>query len=187
LSQLIGLFKRVRPATPAQQLHARIVEQARQPAFYAALGVPDTLDGRFELIALHCFLVMRRLKVEAAGVVLAREVVEAMFADLDASLREMGAGDLGVGKRIKKMGQAFYGRVAAYDAAMADPAGLEAALLRNLYGTVPQHAEAEAAAVAGYILDCAAFLENQAISDIYKGILHFPQVRPGSSAAAGRH
>ena len=104
---ILQLFKRRRSSEAARQLHEAIVAQARQPGFYAAMGVPDTLDGRFELIALHGFLVMHRLKAEPAGTGLAREVAEAIFSDLDASLREMGAGDLGVGRRVKKMGEAF--------------------------------------------------------------------------------
>lgn len=187
LSRLIGLFQHRQPLTPAQRLHALVVEQARQPAFYTALGVPDTLDGRFELIALHCFLVMRRLKVEAAGVELARELVEAMFADLDASLREMGAGDLGVGKRIKKMGQGFYGRVAAYDTALPDPAALELALTRNLYGTVAAPLPAAVGQVAAYVTKCAHSLEKQSISNISSGFLEFAAIPDGVPAAPGDH
>jgi len=172
---------------PAQRLHALVVEQARQPAFYTALGVPDTLDGRFELIALHCFLVMRRLKGEPAGIALARELVEAMFADLDASLRELGAGDLGVGRRIKKMGQGFYGRVAAYDAALTDPAALELALTRNLYGTVDQPSPATVGRVAAYVIKCMRILEKQSISDISSGFLEFPLLPDGIPAPTGGH
>lgn len=187
LSRLLGLFKRRKTPSPAGHLHARIVEQARQPAFYTGLGVPDTLDGRFELIALHCFLVMHRLKAEPAGVELAREVAEVMFADLDASLREMGAGDLGVGKRVKKMGQAFYGRVAAYDGALADREALEAALRRNLYGTAPAASPAAVGAVTVYMMKCANLLEKQSISDLSGGFLEFPLVPAGPLAPPGRH
>lgn len=187
LSRLFGLFKRGKPPAPAQRLHALIVEQARQPAFYSTLGVPDTLDGRFELIALHCFLVMHRLKAEPAGVDLARAVAEAMFADLDASLREMGAGDLGVGKRVKKMGQAYYGRVAAYDGALADPEALEPALRRNLFGTVPDAPAAAVSAVAAYMMECADLLKKQNISDIYDGFLEFAPVPGGPLPPPRRH
>jgi len=187
LSRLFGLFKHLKAPSPAQRLHMLIVQRARQPEFYATLGVPDTLDGRFELIALHCFLVMHRLKAEPAGVDLARELVETMFADLDASLREMGAGDLGVGKRIKKMGQAFYGRVAAYDTALADLTALEAALQRNLYGTVAAPSAAILAMVGGYVMKCAQFLEKQSISDISSGFLEFSLIPAGLPPAPSRH
>jgi cytochrome b pre-mRNA-processing protein 3 len=187
LSRLLSFFKRRKAASPAQRLHALIVQRAREPAFYAALGVPDTLDGRFELIALHCFLVMHRLKAEPAGVDLARELVEVMFADLDASLREMGAGDLGVGKRIKKMGQGFYGRVAAYDTALEDLTALEAALQRNLYGTVAEPPAAILAMVGVYVMKCAHLLEKQSISDISSGLLAFPLIPEVLPPVPGRH
>jgi cytochrome b pre-mRNA-processing protein 3 len=187
LSRLTGLFKRRKVPTPAQLLHRLIVEQARQPGFYTALHVPDTLDGRFELIALHCFLVVHRLKAEPAGVELARQIVETMFADLDASLREMGAGDLGVGKRIKKMGQGFYGRVAAYDAGLADLTALEAALRRNLYGTVEALPDAVVSMVAAYAMKCSHMLEKQSISDVSSGFLAFPPIPAGPPPAPARH
>lgn len=122
----------------AQRLYAAIVAAARRPEFYREGGVPDTLDGRFELVTLHAYLVLHRLRLEPAAAEPAQTLFDAMFLDMDESLREIGVGDLGVGRRIKQMGQAFYGRAAAYDAglAAADPAVLEAALARNLYGTV---------------------------------------------------
>jgi cytochrome b pre-mRNA-processing protein 3 len=172
------MFKR-RSDGAAVQLHRAIVAQARQSAFYTTLAVPDTLDGRFELIALHGFLVMHRLKADAAGTALAREVAEEIFRDLDASLREMGAGDLGVGRRVKKMGEAFYGRIAAYDAALADGAALEAALQRNLYGTAPT-SPAVLSAMKDYCIDSVNSLERLDFSEISKGRVAFP-------APAGTH
>ena len=101
------LFKRERTEAPATLLYAKLVAQARQPEFYARCGVPDTVDGRFDLISLHLFLVLHRLKrdrPESAD--LAQAVFDLMFHDMDQSLREMGAGDLGVGRRVKVMIQA---------------------------------------------------------------------------------
>ncbi len=127
-------------AAPAHNLYRSLVEQSRRPGFYEYLGVPDTLDGRFEMVAIHAFLVLRALKGKAGEPVqeLAERVVEVMFADMDQTLREMGVGDLGVGKRVKMMASSFYGRIAAYDAGLAgEPGVLEEALRRNLYGTSP--------------------------------------------------
>jgi cytochrome b pre-mRNA-processing protein 3 len=183
---ILQLFKRRRANEAARQLHRIIVAQARQPAFYAALGVPDTLDGRFELIALHGFLVMHRLKADPTGIDLAREVAECIFDDLDASLREMGAGDLGVGKRVKKMGEAFYGRVAAYDAGLAAGGDLQDALRRNLYGTVQPSAEALAAA-SDYVRNCCNILEYCNISDISRGHLSFPGLPAEFTEPPARH
>jgi cytochrome b pre-mRNA-processing protein 3 len=168
------------------QLHLAIVTQARQPAFYTALGVPDTLDGRFELIALHGFLVMHRLKADPAGTELARDLAETIFDDLDASLREMGAGDLGVGRRVKKMGEAFYGRIAAYDAGLADGGDLRDALRRNLYGTVQPAAETLAAAEI-YVRNCFNILKNCDFSDLLKGSLSLPAPPADGVPPPARH
>src|SRR3546814_8966780 len=99
------LFARNRHAEPAEdtadRLYAAIVAQARHPAFYQDYGVPDTVDGRFEMIALHAFLLLHRLKQDPERTAkLGQAVYDAMFLDMDASLREMGAGDLGVGRRV---------------------------------------------------------------------------------------
>ncbi|MFM9845014.1 MAG: ubiquinol-cytochrome C chaperone family protein [Dongiaceae bacterium] len=183
---ILQLFRRRRPNEAAKQLHLTIVTQARQPAFYTALGVPDTLDGRFELIALHGFLVMHRLKADPAGIGLARDLAETIFDDLDASLREMGAGDLGVGKRVKKMGEAFYGRVAAYDAGLATGGDLADALRRNLYGTARPSAETLAAAET-YVRNCSSVLKNYSISDFSTGRPGFPAVLADVDPPPARH
>jgi cytochrome b pre-mRNA-processing protein 3 len=121
----------------AADLYAAAVAQARRPEFYERLGVPDTLDGRFELVALHVFLILRGLRAQAPSAELGQALVDRFVADMDASLRELGAGDLGVGRKVRAMGQALYGRIAAYESGLTGPAGmLEAALRRNLFGTV---------------------------------------------------
>jgi cytochrome b pre-mRNA-processing protein 3 len=129
-------LRRPRTPPPAETVYARLVEGARAPALYRDLGVPDTLDGRFEMLVLHAVLFFRRLRSEdEAARRLGQEVFEAMFRDMDGSLRELGVGDLTVPKRIKGMIQAFYGRGAAYDTALdgGDAAALEDALARNIY------------------------------------------------------
>ena len=121
---------------PAFALYGLAVAAARQPYFYAALGVPDTLDGRFDLVGLHVFLLIRRLgDLPHPGPALAQAVFDAMFSDMDMNLREMGVSDLSVGKRVRAMWLAFHGRAAAYRAAMdaADTAALAAALERNVW------------------------------------------------------
>ncbi len=127
----------------AWKLYGEIVEQARCPALFTDLKIPDSVDGRFESIVLHLVLVLRRLKQDfPEAETLAAALQEAFYADMDRSLREMGAGDLGVGKRVQRMAEGFVGRLASYEAALADPAqegdgGLAASLLRNVYGTLP--------------------------------------------------
>jgi len=169
-------------AIPARALYERIVAQARQPEFYAEFGVPDTLDGRFEMIGLHVFLILYRLKGEPTASGLARAVVEAMVHDMDRSLREMGAGDLGIGRRVKAMARGLYGRIAAYEAGLQGPeAMLEAALGRNLYGTAAA-APAHLAAVAGYVRAQTAALAGQELASLMAGEAAFG---PPPSAAGG--
>jgi len=132
----------------AERLYFAAVGAARQPAVYAALAVPDSVDGRFDMIALHVHLLLRRLRqLGSAGQALGQELVDVMVADMDRSLREMGVGDLSVGRQVKRMVKAFYGRGRAYDQAFGgDLADLHAALARNLYRGQP---------VAGAVLAAA--------------------------------
>ena len=158
----------------AADLYARIVTQARRPGFYLDLGIPDTVDGRFELVALHAFLVIRRLKGEgdAAGR-LAQALFDTMFADMDRALRQMGVGDLGVGKRVKKMVSGFLGRSAAYEAGLeSGDASLDAALRRNVYGTVDA-SDRDAARLSGYMRREAARLDSLDLDQVLAGGLEF--------------
>jgi cytochrome b pre-mRNA-processing protein 3 len=167
------LFRPDPMQAPAAKLYGAIVAQARLPAFYLAGGVPDSIDGRFEMVALHCFLVLRRLRgAGEAAERLAQNLVDAFFGDMDASLREMGAGDLGVGKRVKRMATAFYGRLAAYESAQA-PASLAEALRRNLYGTAAPTA-AQLASVVEYTQATGPRLARQSLEDILAGRPDFP-------------
>ncbi len=117
-------------------LYVAAVAAARDPFLYTAVGVADTLDGRFDLVGLHTFLVIRRLQAQPRpGPDLAQAVFDAMFNDMDVNLREMGVGDLSVGKKVKVMWEAFNGRATAYASALdaGDAAALQAALLRNVW------------------------------------------------------
>jgi cytochrome b pre-mRNA-processing protein 3 len=134
---LKALFK-PRPAVVAgRTLYAATVAQARKPALYAELGAPDTPEGRFEVYSFHVYLLLARLKGEGPQ---AAETAQALFdtyvSALDNSLREMGVGDLAVGKRMRKLGEAFYGRVNSFEKALAalpERAELEALLARTVY------------------------------------------------------
>lgn len=174
-------------AVPARAIYEGIVSQARQPAFYTACGVPDTLDGRFELVALHAFLVLRRLNRGGGSAAdLAQTLVDTLVQDLDRSLREMGVGDLGISRRVKEMARGFYGRIAAYEAGL-DGSGdmLQAALLRNLYGTVEAAPESAVTAMTTYIRREAAGLDDQELVDLMTGTVAFgpPPEGHGSETA----
>ena len=171
---LASLFRRNRYRTQAHAAYTSIVEQAREPDFFLRLEVPDSLDGRFEMIALHMFLVLNRLKAErAATEEFAQALFDAMFADLDRGLREMGASDMGVGKRVKEMATGFYGRIAAYEKGLeGDDQILSEALKRNLYGTVQPSAQA-IAAMARYVRSQAANLGRQPVEAFLKNEIQF--------------
>ncbi len=173
--------------TQAQRLYLTLVAQARKPGFYADCGVPDTLDGRFDMIVLHVVLVVRRLRTEGIkGRALAQALFDVMIDDMDRSLREMGIGDLGVGRRVKAMAKAFYGRAAAYEAALAEGAeAVTEALGRNLFRGVRANA-GEIAAMAAYVCALAAVLDTLSEEEIAGGEIRFPPLdRPdqGYSAA----
>ena len=115
-------------------LYAKAVAQARSPVFYAEREVPDTVDGRFDLLVLHVFLLLHRLGSEGKRMrSVTQGLFDLMFADMDRSLREMGVSDMRIGKKVKEMAKAFYGRIDAYEPALGDAAKLQEALARNLY------------------------------------------------------
>lgn len=161
----------------ADSIYAAIVAQARRPEFYQAAGVPDTIDGRFDLLVMHAFAFFHRLKGESPE---AREmsqlVFDAMFADLDQNLREMGVGDMSIGKKVRKMGAAFYGRARAYDAGLerfaAEPEELRDAIRRNVYSGHDHQAGPDL--LAGYLNRCVAHLADQKTEDLLAGRISFP-------------
>jgi cytochrome b pre-mRNA-processing protein 3 len=118
------------------KLHQSILNQGLRPDFYFEGGARDNFSGRFEMTSLHASLVFRRLRTAgAAGKDLAQECFDALFDGFDEALRDIGTGDLTVGKKIRKMGEAFYGRNKAYDEALTDTSSdnaLSGALHRNL-------------------------------------------------------
>lgn len=128
-------FRKPRLAPPGtiETIYGMIVTQAREAPFYQDLGVPDTVNGRLDLLLLHLWMVLRRLRPIDGGVELAQALFDRFCADMDANLREMGVGDLAVPKRMRAFGEAFYGRSAAYDLALSDSsAALAEALCRNI-------------------------------------------------------
>lgn len=158
----------------AFDLYGRIVAQARLERFYADWGVPDTRDGRFEMIGLHAALVMQRLRMEGApGQELAQALFDLMFADMDHSLREIGVGDLSVGKYIKRMAQTFFARARALDGPLAagDAAAVAAVLARNVYVTGTTPPEGAVLALARYLIDRCAALRRQPGQRLLEGVL----------------
>ena len=172
----------------AQAAYERVVEQARQPVFFVDYGVPDTLDGRFELICLHAFLYLHRLRADwPDSAALSQAFFDTMFADLDRALREMGTGDLSVGKQVKRMARGFYGRIRAYQEGVErDDSSLAAALERNLFGTVRGSAP-RIGAMAEYVRASVRELARQHAPELLCGRVRFPipeAVEQGAEFAA---
>lgn len=177
---LFGLFRRRDDRLDA--LYASIVAYARSPVFYGSHGVPDTLEGRFELLVAATGLVVGRLN---AGTETdrdaARVLSETFFADMDRSLREMGISDTGVPRRMKKIAQAFYGRVTVYETALAAGSrdGVREALVRNVYDG-GEHPGADSLAAALTALHAALGAASPA--EILSGAFVFPDPAAGAEA-----
>lgn len=159
----------------AYLLYAQVVKQARAVEFYTRLGAPDTLEGRFELVTLHAFLLLHRLKNAGKQAKdMAQLVFDVLFDDMDQVLRELGVGDLSVGKKIKSMAELFYGRMNAYDSGIeAKDETLEQAIRRIIFAELEPD-EAQVRGVADYMRRAAADLETQSVDAIMSGALRFP-------------
>ncbi len=181
---ILSVFRRGRHNHNIQALYGAIVAQARSTAFYARHGVADSVDGRFELIVLHLVLVLRRLSSEQEARAhpaaapgfgrIGQQLFDLFCRDLDDNLREMGVGDLAVPREMRKFGEAFYGRQAAYGAALdaADQEALEKALARNILGMA--ETSENAARLARYARAAAERLDADANDELLAGRVVFP-------------
>jgi cytochrome b pre-mRNA-processing protein 3 len=171
-----GLFRRSPKVDSIQPLYGTIVAQARCPAFYRDYGVPDTVTGRLEMILVHAFLFSRRTRSGPDGMRrLGQGVFDRFCDDMDANLREMGIGDLAVPKHMRRIGEAFYGRAAAYDAglAAAEDDALAQALARNVFGDELQQQE-RARRLAAYMRAADSQLAREPDADVMQGRISFP-------------
>lgn len=167
-------LKRLFQAPPfqaeARSLYRQIAARARRPILYTVYGVPDTIDGRFEMLCLHAYAFFHGLKGKGAHAeALSQAVYDAMFVDIDGSLRELGVADLGVGRRIKTMTEALNGRIHAYDRGFAvGDAELEQAVRRNVYGTVTPR-EDQVRGIAAYLRDIRRVFVQASFEDLCTG------------------
>jgi len=182
-ARFLDMFRTTPEKQAAADLYDAVVAAARQPALYQQGGTPDTVDGRFDLIALHAFLLFHRLSGDArwtkTGDVLANHIMK----DMDRNLREMGVGDMSVGKKMKKLARAFYGRLDAYwgavNAAEADALGR--ALARNVYRDETLDAGARDAAaerLAVYVRAQIDALAGQPTEALLAGRVRFLEAAP---------
>jgi cytochrome b pre-mRNA-processing protein 3 len=172
---IFHLFRRTPRTDSIASLYGTIVAQARAPAFYQNCRVPDTVNGRLEMIILHAVLLLARLEREdEPDRRLGQEVFDAFCRDMDASLREMGVGDLAVPRRMRGIGEAFYGCQAAYRAALAAPddAALAGALARNVFAGASAADDGER--LAAYVRRAVRELAAQDADAIRGGRVVFP-------------
>jgi cytochrome b pre-mRNA-processing protein 3 len=173
-----NMFQRFRsrndPQAKIRSLYGAIVAQAREPCFYGDYGVPDTVEGRFDMMVLHVYLVSRRLMADGQESAPAQEVFDLFFQDMDENMRELGVGDLSVPKKVRAMGEAFYGRAGAYNAALADGGDekLVSALDRNVFGGAGNTQAARQ--LARYVRAADRALFAQSPSEIARGEVVFP-------------
>lgn len=168
---LLDRLFRPRPALASgRSLYGHAVAQARVPALYSQLGAPDSVEGRFELYSLHVVLLLDRLRGHGEA---AADASQALFdtyvKSLDHALREMGVGDLSVGRKMRKLGEAFYGRCKSYEAAfeaLPDEGPLQALLARTVYADVDA---APARGLGAYVMSQRASLAAQPLEAIVGG------------------
>ena len=176
MAGFLGLGRRARRERIGFSLYTAAVTAARDPYLFTAVGVPDTLDGRFDIIGVYAFLAIQRLKREPEpGPELAQSLFDAMFSDMDINLRELGVSDMSVGKRVRAMWEAFHGRALAYSQAMeaGDIPALEAALARNIWRGAAPPSEGAAASLARMVQAQEACLTAQTLERLREGEIRF--------------
>ena len=139
--EMFSFLRRDNSSGRVDKAYEIVVNQSRNPIFYKELLIPDNIDGRFDVLSLHMFFIFSRLKnEEQIAADFSQALFDTMFVDMDQSLREMGVGDLSVGKRVKDMGKALLGRIEAYDKAFgAEYSDIEATIVRNIYRSDGSH------------------------------------------------
>jgi cytochrome b pre-mRNA-processing protein 3 len=171
----------VAPRGTIETIYGMIVTQAREPLFYRDLGVPDTVNGRFDLLLMHLWLVLRRFKSVEAGPDLSQALFDHFCTDMDDNLREMGVGDLTVPKRMQAFGEAFYGRTAAYDLALTDS---DEALAQSFCKNILNGADIDKAReLAAYAKDAMTILAAVDAAALKQGAWHFPAPQSAGATA----
>lgn len=174
---MLGRFqqRRTRRKLAARHYEA-IVAQSRETVFYSDLGVPDTMLGRYEMVCLHAYLVLTRLKRESEECArIAQTLHDLIFDDFDVALREEGLGDMGIGHRIKKLARNLHGRISVYESGLAAGDGeMDQILRRNLYASVEPE-PAEVASMIAYIRAARIEIDTVLASALLEGTSSFPE------------
>ncbi len=177
---IFGLFRKKNnnQAIVVRQ-YEHLTQAARRPLFYSDMGVPDTVLGRFEMLTVVLILYFRRTAQSVrSGQEIAQEIIDYFFEDIDHSMRELGVGDVGVPKRVKKFARMYYGRLESYAAALdtGDLEALKAALRRNIRPDEPD--APDMTALAAYMIEAEAALKGVSEDEIAKGAAMLIEPRP---------
>lgn len=167
----------INPGADCQPAAQAVFEAARAPVFFTGLGVPDTFDGRFEMVAIHLHLLLVRLRSDGdTATAYSQGVFDIITGHFDEALRETGVGDMSVGKRVKAMTQSLYGRLSAYNAGFnaETAAEMHDALRRNVYGTIEEPKDECIAAIMAYQEAVMAHLTEMPLAAIQAGVNLFP-------------
>lgn len=176
---LSTLFRPKGHADSAHKLYAQTILAARDPVPFTHWGVPDTVEGRFEALCLRAFVLLRRLKGEESAAELSQAYFDIMFDDMDANLRELGVGDMGVGKKVKKLAGGFYGRIRAYDTGLdAEDEGPLADALRRFLFRDTAVTDQIVASAAGFVRADVALLASQPLDALAAGRVTFKEATP---------
>ncbi|MFN3701705.1 MAG: ubiquinol-cytochrome C chaperone family protein [Alphaproteobacteria bacterium] len=175
---MFGLFKK-KPKfeSEAQHVFERLQSHSRAPVFYEDFKIPDTLEGRFDSLTLHLFLIIHRMKATEAGREFSQTLFDCAFSVIDQGYRQVGISDMGVPKRMKKLMLAFNGRLHAYDEAFeqADKQAFAAALDKNIYNIVAlEHDSRELQGLCDYAFAVMAYLGGVSDQDIINGVFELP-------------
>ncbi len=168
---VLDLRRRGAKSGAGRRLHDKAVAKSRAPSLYSEMGAPDTVEGRFELLTLHVVLLLDRLGRESAAAEASRQALfDTYLGDLDGALREMGVGDLSVGKRMKALGAAFYGRASAYSAAfdaLPDRTQLEDLIRRTV---LSGGLAVDACPLTKYVISARAALARVPLEGLLSGV-----------------
>jgi cytochrome b pre-mRNA-processing protein 3 len=176
---------RARRADTIEGLYGAIVAQARHPLFYADYGVPDTVEARFDMIVLHVALFFRRARESHSLRATGQSIFDRFCKDMEHNLREMGVSDLALPRRMRRIGEAFYGRAAVYEGALAcpDDEAIVAALARNVFA---DDGAPQVRRLAAYVRATAAELARQDEATFAEGMVRFPDPAcPNPAAECG--
>jgi cytochrome b pre-mRNA-processing protein 3 len=167
-------FRRFRRSPNIDALYGMIVAQARSPEFYRGYGVPDTVEGRLDMIVLHLVLLLRSFGSGSGAPPVGQQLFDRFCQDIDDNFREMGMGDLTVPKEMRKVAEAFYGRAKAYERALADSddAALQAAVARNVFGATETPLGARR--LADYMREASRHLDKQPVDALARAEVGFP-------------